>query len=98
METNHVLVVPKGDERRFLSSLPLTALPDPPIELARRLHLFGITTLGGFAELPHAAVVMQFGAECGFFHDLARGIDPRYRYGTGMARRGMCQAALAART
>jgi nucleotidyltransferase/DNA polymerase involved in DNA repair len=69
--------VPKGDERRFLSSLPLTVLPDPPLELLRRLHLFGITTLGGFAELPHPAVVMQFGAECRFFHDLARGIDPR---------------------
>ncbi len=77
LETNHVLVVTKGDERRFLSSLPLTVLPDPLIELLRRLHLFGITTLGGFADLPHAAVVMQFGAECGLFHDLARGIDPR---------------------
>ncbi len=76
-ETDHVAVVPKGDERRFLSSFPLTMLPDPPLELLRRLHLFGITTLGGFAELPHTAVVMQFGAECGFFHDLARGIDPR---------------------
>ena len=77
LETNHVLVVLKGDERRFLASLPLTILPEPPIELLRRLHLFGITTLGGFADLPHAAVVMQFGAECGFFHDLARGIDSR---------------------
>ncbi len=76
-ETRHVLAVPKGDERRFLASLPLTILPESPIELLRRLHLFGITALGGFADLPHAAVVMQFGAECGFFHDLARGIDPR---------------------
>jgi DNA polymerase-4 len=77
LETNHVLVVPKGDERHFLASLPLTILPEPPIELLRRLHLFGITTLGGFADLPRAAVLMQFGAECGLFHDLARGIDPR---------------------
>jgi DNA polymerase IV len=76
-ETSHMWVVPKGDERRFLASLPLTVLPEPPVELLRRLHLFGITTLGGFADLPRAAVVMQFGAECGFFHDLARGIDPR---------------------
>jgi len=77
LESGHVWVVPKGDERRFLASLPLTILPEPPIELLRRLHLFGITTLGGFADLPRAAVVMQFGAECGLFHDLARGIDPR---------------------
>ncbi len=76
-DTRRVRVVPKGDERRFLSPLPLTVLPDPPVELLRRLHLFGILTLGGLADLPHAAVAMQFGTECGFFHDLARGIDPR---------------------
>lgn len=76
-EPSHVLAIPKGNERRFLSPLPLTALPDPPVELLRRLHLFGVTTLGGFAELPHAAVIMQFGPECGLYHDLARGMDPR---------------------
>lgn len=76
-EPSRVLAVPKGSERHFLSPLPLTALPDPPVELLRRLHLFGVTTLGGFAELPHAAVIMQFGPECGLYHDLARGMDPR---------------------
>ena len=45
--------------------------------MLRRLHLFGITTLGGFAQLPHAAVVLQFGSALAFYHDLARGIDPR---------------------
>ncbi len=76
-ESSRTLVVPDGHERQFLAPLSLTALPDPPVEMLRRLHLFGVTTLGGFAQLPHAAVTMQFGSELAMYHDLARGIDPR---------------------
>lgn len=76
-ESSRTLVVPDGHEKSFLAALPLAALPDPPLELLRRLYLFGITTLGGFAQLPRAAVVMQFGPEIAVFHDLARGIDLR---------------------
>lgn len=76
-QAGRILIVPAGGERRFLEPLPLKVLPDPPAELLRRLHLFGITTLGGFAQLPHAAVVLQFGSDLAFHHDLARGIDPR---------------------
>src|SRR5512139_2501479 len=76
-QSGRSLIVPAGGERRFLEPLPLKVLPDPPAELLRRLHLFGITTLGGFAQLPHAAVVLQFGSDLAFYHDLARGIDPR---------------------
>ncbi len=72
-----VSIVANGSERKFLEALTIAALPDPPAELIRRLHLFGITTLGGFADLPHAAVTAQFGKDLAFFHDLARGIDPR---------------------
>ena len=77
VQSGRILIVPAGGERRFLEPLPLKVLPDPPAELVRRLHLFGITTLGGFAQLPHAAVVLQFGSDLAFYHDLARGIDPR---------------------
>jgi DNA polymerase IV len=76
-QAGRILIVPTGGERRFLEPLPLKVMPDPPAELLRRLHLFGITTLGGFAQLPHAAVVPQFGSDLAFYHDLARGIDPR---------------------
>jgi len=76
-ESSRTLVVTDGDEQRFLAPLPLTALPDPPIEMLRRLHLLGITTLGGFGALPHAAVTLQFGADLAFLHDLARGRDSR---------------------
>jgi nucleotidyltransferase/DNA polymerase involved in DNA repair len=76
-QSGRILIVPAGGERRFLEPLPLKVLPDPPAELLRRLHLFGLSTLGGFAQLPHAAVVLQFGSDLAFYHDLARGIDPR---------------------
>ncbi len=67
--------IPAGQQAAFLAARPLTALPDPPPELLRRLHLFGVNTLGEFARLPHAAVVRQFGPELAHFHDLARGRD-----------------------
>lgn len=76
-ESSRVLAVLAGTERRFLAALPLTALPDPPAEMLRRLHLFGIDTLGGLAQLPHAAFVLQFGPLLAYLHDLARGLDPR---------------------
>ena len=69
-------VVPPGEERAFLSPLPLSALPAGP-EMQRRLHLLGVRTLGALAVLPRLAIVRQFGPHAGPLHDLARGIDPR---------------------
>jgi nucleotidyltransferase/DNA polymerase involved in DNA repair len=66
--------VQPGQERTFLFPLPI----DP--EMRRRLHLLGITTLGTLAALPRAAIVRQFGADAGLFHDLAAGRDPRGVY------------------
>jgi protein ImuB len=71
------VIVPVNGERAFLDPLPVRVLPDPPPEMLRRLNLFAIQTLGGFGQLPHAAVVLQFGPELAFYHDLARGFDPR---------------------
>lgn len=71
------LVVPAGEEARFLAPLPLAALPDAPIEMLRRLFLLDITTLGELAQLPYGAVIRQFGIEAAKFHQLARGIDAR---------------------
>lgn len=75
--TDQPRIVPPGAERAFLADLPLTALPDPPPEMIRRLHLFGLTTLRDLAALSRAAVAGQFGAEALVFHDLARGLDMR---------------------
>jgi DNA polymerase-4 len=71
------IIVPANGERAFLDPLPVRALPEPPPEMLRRLNLFAIQTLGSFGQLPHAAVLLQFGPEAGFYHDLARGLDPR---------------------
>ena len=71
--------VQPGQERTFLSPLPIETLPLDP-EMHRRLHLLGITTLGTLAALPRAAIVRQFGADAGLFHDLAAGRDPRGVY------------------
>jgi len=72
-------VVPPGEERAFLSPLPLSALP-ADLEMQRRLRLLGVRTLGALAALPRLAVVRQFGPHAGPLHDLARGIDPRPVY------------------
>jgi len=69
-------VVPAGEERVFLSPLPLSALPVDP-EMRRRLHLLGVRTVGALAALPRLAVVRQFGPHAGPLHDLARGVDAR---------------------
>lgn len=68
--------VPAGQEKVFLSSLPLTTLP-ADAEVVRRLHQLGVRTLGALAALPRLALVRQFGSQAGFLHDLASGCDPR---------------------
>jgi DNA polymerase IV len=74
---SRVVVVPPGTERGFLASMPLTAIPRLPAEVERRLHLFGIHTLGEFAAIPRIAAIEQFGRDIAVFYDLAKGIDPR---------------------
>ena len=69
-------LVPPGEERAFLSPLPLSTLPADP-EMRRRLHVLGVRTLGALAALPRLAVVRQFGPHAGPLHDLARGVDLR---------------------
>jgi nucleotidyltransferase/DNA polymerase involved in DNA repair len=69
-------VVAPHEVRGFLAALPLETLPAER-EICRRLHLFGIHTLGGLARLPRQALIRQFGAPAGFLHDLASGKDPR---------------------
>ena len=69
---DHLLPVAAGDAAEFLSFRPLTFLPLGK-ELARRLHLMGVRTLGQFAQLPASAVREQFGSDIEPLHRLARG-------------------------
>ena len=74
--------VRSGEEAGFLMRRPVSLLPLKP-EIARRLRLFGIQTLGAFAALPPGAVLAQFGKAGRRLHQMARGADdrvvPRYQ-------------------
>jgi DNA polymerase-4 len=68
------LIVPDGEERRFLQNLPVDLLPASP-ESLRRLKLFGIHKMEELAKLPIGAVKLQFGQEGQILWELANGID-----------------------
>src|SRR5438093_984234 len=55
------IVVPLGEEQKFLASQPISVLPLDS-DTHRRLRQLGIRTLGALAALPEAAVTAQFGA------------------------------------
>ncbi len=55
------IVVPLGEEQKFLASQPVSVLPLDP-DTHRRLRQLGIRSLGALAALPEAAVTAQFGA------------------------------------
>jgi len=56
----HAVIVPSGEEGKFLASRPLAVLPLDP-DTHRRLLQLGVKTLGALVALPEEAVVSQFG-------------------------------------
>ncbi|HYN86914.1 MAG TPA: hypothetical protein VER55_00220, partial [Ardenticatenaceae bacterium] len=74
--TNHALYVAPGRETALLGPLPIETLP-LDAEMARRLRLLGIRTVGQFAALPAGAVLAQFGRPGRELHRLAQGRDDR---------------------
>ncbi len=72
----HALPILAGNEAAFLSPLSVTLLPMTE-DIAWRLHLLGLTTLGNFATLPASAVLTQFGRDGLFIHGLTNGQDYR---------------------
>ncbi|MCC2668220.1 MAG: DNA-directed polymerase [Armatimonadetes bacterium] len=58
----------------FLKEAPSSLLPVEP-EMARRLHLMGLRTLGKIARLPRSALLAQFGWPGERAHRLACGED-----------------------
>ncbi|HJS43931.1 MAG TPA: hypothetical protein VJ755_10705 [Gemmatimonadales bacterium] len=55
------IVVPQGEEQKFLAAQPIAVLP-LDADVHRRLRQLGIRTLGALAALPEAAITAQFGA------------------------------------
>jgi hypothetical protein len=70
------LVLPAGEGRATLASLPIGLLPADQA-IRDRFNLFGLTTMGQLAGLPRSAVAAQFGAGGERLQALARGEDPR---------------------
>jgi protein ImuB len=68
-------IVPAGGSADFLGALPITTLDQP--ELVNLLKRLGIRTLGDFAALPAADVVVRFGPVGGWAHRQAGGLDSR---------------------
>lgn len=58
---SEAIVVPIGEEQKFLASQPIAVLPLDP-DTHRRLRQLGIRTLGALALLPEEAITAQFGA------------------------------------
>jgi DNA polymerase-4/protein ImuB len=54
------IVVPQGEERKFLAAQPIAVLPQDA-GVHRRLRQLGIRSLGALAALPEAAITAQFG-------------------------------------
>jgi protein ImuB len=67
-------IVPPGLEATFVAPLPLEAL-DLERDAIERLRLFGVTTLGALAALPHGPFVRRFGVAAATWHAHARGLD-----------------------
>ena len=66
------LLVPPGDDARFLAPYPARLLTRD-VEIRARLARFGLRTIGSVAELPRSAVVARFGDEGARLHARARG-------------------------
>ena len=58
---SEAIVVPIGEEQKFLASQPIAVLP-LDLDIHRRLRQLGIRTLGALAALPEEAMAAQFGS------------------------------------
>ena len=65
-----------GEPGRFLDGFPVDSLP-VPYQLIKRLHAFGLTTMGHIADIPRGPMEAQFGRAGGAAWELANGIDNR---------------------
>lgn len=65
-----------GEPGRFLDKFPVDSLPIP-YQLIKRLHAFGLTTMGHIADIPRGPMEAQFGQIGGTAWELANGIDSR---------------------
>ena len=86
---NGLLLVPPGDELRFLHPLPIERLWGVGRVTSEKLRRCGITTVGQVAELDEDVLISLLGRASGrHLHALAHNRDPR-RVQTGRRRRSI---------
>ena len=69
--------VAAGDERSFLTPLPIAKLPGVGKKTERILNGLGIHTIGELSNMPLSALKSHFGASGELLHRYANGIDDR---------------------
>ena len=70
-----LIEVAPGEEKAFLSPLPVKRLPGVGPKIQQTLKRFGITTIGQLAELPVPFMKKNFGVYGEVIHQYASGID-----------------------
>jgi nucleotidyltransferase/DNA polymerase involved in DNA repair len=80
------ILVPPGDDERFLAPYPARLLTRDD-DIRARLARFGLRTIGSVGELPRSALVARFGDEGARMHARARGEETeRFRARTAPER------------
>ena len=72
-----LVVIPADGVATFLEPLPVGRIWGVGAKAEKKLHAFGVRTIGQLAALPEAALVNQFGAMGRHISRLARGHDER---------------------
>ena len=70
-----LLEIVPGEEKEFLSPLPIARLPGAGPKVQNALKRIGITTIGQLAELPVSFMMRNFGMHGEMLHRHANGID-----------------------
>ncbi len=70
-----LIEVATGEEKGFLSPLPVRSLPGVGPRMQQSLKRFGITTIGQLAEMPLPFMKRTFGAYGELIHRHANGVD-----------------------
>lgn len=81
-----LIEVAPGEEKGFLSPLPVRSLPGVGPRMQQTLKWFGITTIGQLAEMPLPFLKRNFGVYGEVIHRHANGIDESPVEGRGPAK------------
>jgi len=72
-----LIEVPPGEERDFLSPLPVEKLPGVGKHTLKLINSLGVRTIGDLAKMPPHSLKVRLGRSGEMLHNLANGIDDR---------------------